>query len=202
MRNLLDIPGAHMILTGSRPRLLSRNLLIMSPRPCHVNMSTKAYEMKFVMAESALDDVMLANGWGKDWVGDQGIVNIRCRGMPNFFAMCICAKLGGFAMMASATNGFSNGLPPMPLSKLALPSSRLSEASMPVPSPASMQDLQHPVIISYIPALRFPMSPFLSESIPGIRPGFLTMKAMSSAGSPPMLKNSKPFSVTKSRKVG
>ena len=94
-------------------------------------MSTKAYEMKFVMAESALDDVMLANGWGKDWVGDQGIVNIRCRGIPNFSAMCICAKLGGFAMMASAMNGFRSGLPPIPLSKLAVSPSRSSEASLP-----------------------------------------------------------------------
>lgn len=132
-------------------------------------------------------------------------MNIKCSGIPSFSAMCMCAKLGGFAMMASATKGLESGSPSMttPLSKLARPSwSWLSETIGPVPSPASIHDLQHPRIISYIPARRLPMSPFFRESIPGMSPGFLTIKAMSSAGSPPMLKNSSPFSSTKVLKVG
>ena len=56
IRNRLAIPGAHIRLTGSRFRLFSLNLLIISPRPCHVIISTKAYDMKFVMLVSALDD--------------------------------------------------------------------------------------------------------------------------------------------------
>ena len=76
------------------------------------------------------------------------------------------------------------------------------EASMPVPSPASMQDLQQPLMISSIPLRRLPTSPFRSESKPGMSPGFLTMNAMSSDGSPLMLKNSRPFSSTNFWKTG
>lgn len=49
-------------------------------------------------------------------------VNIKCNGMPSFSAIWMCAKLGGFAIMASATNGFSAELllTEMPLSKLIL----------------------------------------------------------------------------------
>ena len=72
----------------------------------------------------------------------------------------------------------------------------LSEAAGPVPSPVSKQLLQHPLIIVAISFLLFPMSPFLMVSKPGMSPGFLTMNAINSEGSPPMLKNSSPFSCT------
>jgi hypothetical protein len=39
----------------------------------------------------------LASGWGKAFVGDQGIVNIRCTGMFNACAQWMCAKLEGLA---------------------------------------------------------------------------------------------------------
>ena len=144
-------------------------------------------------------------------------VNIRCNGMPSFSAQWQCAKLGGFAMIASATNGFAFAFPrtEIPLSK---PPSELPTS---IPLPASIHDLQQPLNISYIPFRRLPMSPFRTVSNPGIlvmldfmgkqmspndgrthSPGFLTIKAMSSAGSPPMLKNSSPFSSTKSLNVG
>lgn len=59
---------------GSRPRQSLRNLLIRSPKPCHVNMSTRIYDMKFVMVGSALEDCTLASGWGNCCVGDHGIL--------------------------------------------------------------------------------------------------------------------------------
>ena len=101
-------------------------------------------------------------------------------------------------MIASATKGFVDESPsiPIPLSRLERLSRCSSDALIPVPSPSSMQDRQQPCTISYIPLRRLPTSPLRRESIPGIRPGFLTMNAMSSAGSPPMLKNSRPFSAT------
>ncbi|KAI6751097.1 hypothetical protein HG530_014011 [Fusarium avenaceum] len=52
-------------------------------------------------------------------------------------------------------------------------------------------------------ARRLPMSPALTVSRVGIKPGFLTMKAISSEGSPPTEKNSRPESFsTKSRNAG
>jgi hypothetical protein len=70
----LNIPGAQIKLMGSRPKAFSRNRLITSPRPCQVIISTKAYEMKFVIFTSAFEDWMLASGWENDCVGDQGIL--------------------------------------------------------------------------------------------------------------------------------
>ena len=130
-------------------------------------------------------------------------VNIKCNGIPSFSAQWTWAKLGGLAIMASATKGFVAGSSsrPIPLSKLVRISMLSSVIAMPVPSPVSMHDLQHPCTISYIPFRRLPTSPDFRESIPGIRPGFFTMKAMSSAGSPPILKYSNPFSSTKPLKV-
>ena len=112
-------------------------------------------------------------------------VNIRCKGMPNFSAQWMCAKLGGFAMMAWAMKGFTFGVP--------------SGSSL--TSPSSAHDLQQPCRISAMPLRLLPTSPSLSDFMPGMRPGFLTIKAISSAGSPPMLKNSKPFSSTNFLKV-
>lgn len=68
-------PGAHMRLSASRPRTLSRNRFMISPKPCQVIISTKAYEMKFVIFTSAFDDWILASGCGNDCVGDHGILN-------------------------------------------------------------------------------------------------------------------------------
>lgn len=64
-------------------------------------------------------------------VGDQGIVNIKCSGTPSFSAQCMCPKLGGFAMMASAINGL--------LAKP--PSLRLMLGVYDVPSPGSTPEL-------------------------------------------------------------
>ena len=55
---------------------------------------------------------MLASGWGKAWVGEYGIVNMIWRGMPSFSAQWIWAKLGGLAMMQSATKGLAAGSEP------------------------------------------------------------------------------------------
>ena len=83
-------------------------------------------------------------------------------------------------MMAWATKGFTfRGLPWSPLT-----------------SSVSAQDLQQPWRISAMSLRRLPTSPSFSDCIPGMRPGFLTMKAMSCVGSPPMSKNSSPFSST------
>jgi hypothetical protein len=62
------------MLMGSNPRLSLRNLLITSPNPCHVNMSTSVYDMKFVMDASAFVDWIFASGWGNCCVGDHGIL--------------------------------------------------------------------------------------------------------------------------------
>lgn len=104
-------------------------------------------------------------------------------------------------MMASATNGFlscSGSCSSMPIHS----STVCLSGSTPRPLPVSMHDLHVPRKISAMPFLLLPTSPLHSVFIPGIRPGFLTIKAMSSAGSPPILKNSKPFSMTKSLNVG
>lgn len=124
-----------------------------------------------------------------------------CRGIPSFSAQCKCPKLGGFAMMASATKGLrscSGSWSSIPIHS----STVCFRGSTPRPLPVSMHDLQVPRKISAMPFLLFPTSPLRNVSKPGIKPGFLTIKAMSSAGSPPMLKNSSPFSMTKSLNVG
>lgn len=84
-------------------------------------------------------------------MGLQGIVNIKCRGMPKASAQCIWAKLGGLAIIASATNG------------------------MFVSKSGSIQDLQQPSSMVYT-ILRFcEISPLMIVSNFGIIPGFLTM---------------------------
>src|ERR1700744_2872680 len=152
----------------------------MSTYPCHVSHSTTAYETQFaVFASVGLMDVecRLAKGWGNALVVVQGMVNIRWTGIPNACAQWICAKLGGLAMIASATNG-----------------SWVSGSS-------SMHDLQQPSSISATMTCFFLISPSRSVFICGIRPGFLTMYAMSCAGSPPMGKNSRYDSFTKFSKT-
>src|ERR1700748_3561463 len=134
------------------------------------------------MVCSAFEDSILARGCGKDSVGDLGIVNIICSGTPNLSAQCTCAKLGGLAMIASATNGrdvASSTVIPDASFDIQSPI-EASEASTPLPSPASMQERQHPLIISAIPLRRLPTSPLRRVSKPGIRPGFLTIKAINS----------------------
>ena len=42
--------------------------------------------MSTVVVGSKFVDLTLARGWGNSWVGDQGMVNIRCRGIPSFSA--------------------------------------------------------------------------------------------------------------------
>lgn len=68
------IAGLEIMLIGSNPRASLRNLFVTSPRPCHVSISTRIYDMKFVIVGSALDDCTLANGCGNCCVGDQGIL--------------------------------------------------------------------------------------------------------------------------------
>src|ERR1700755_3568141 len=93
----------------------------------------------------------LTNGCGNAFVVVQGMVNIRCNGIPNTCAQCKCAKLGGFAMMASATNG---------------------RAEM---GSGSIQELQKPFSISPTIFLFSFTSPAFRLCILGINPGFLTM---------------------------
>lgn len=71
--------------------------------------------------------------------------------MPSACAQCICAKLGGFAMIASATNGrfvFGSG---------------------------SIQDLQHPSRISKTILRLRDISPSRILENLGTMPGLLTM---------------------------
>jgi len=103
-----------------------------------------------------------ANGCGKALVGDHGMVNIICTGMLSASAQCICAKLGGFAMIASATKG------------------------TPVTGSGSIQESQQPCNICLIIFCFFEMSPARIESNFGMIPGFLTMYAINSDGSPPI----------------
>lgn len=95
-------------------------------------------------------------------------------------------------MIASARNGCSEGssLPYTPAVYLRRP------------FPGSMHDLQQPSRISAISLRRLLISPSATAFIDGIREGFFTMNAMSAAGSPPMLKNSKPLLSTKSLNTG
>lgn len=53
---------------------------------------------------------------------------------------------------------------------------------------------QNPWNISYMESRFLPISPALTVEMDGISPGFLTIKAISSAGSPPTEKNSRPES--------
>ena len=55
----------------------------------------------FVSAET----FRFAKGCENERVVLQGIVNIMCSGMENACAQCTWPMLGGFAMIASATNG-------------------------------------------------------------------------------------------------
>lgn len=105
------------------------------------------------------------------------------------------AKLGGFAMIASATKG------------------------LPESWSASMHAFQQPSIISSIIALFFWISPERRASMLGNSPGFLTiyykrvrleisciarlesLTAIKAAGSPPIGKNSKSALVTKDLNV-
>jgi hypothetical protein len=60
----------------------------------------------------------------------------------------------------------------------------------------SIQDRQQPSSIVPTIARFFWISPDLKVSILGSNPGFFTMKAINSAGFPPIGKNSKPDCVT------
>jgi hypothetical protein len=39
-----------------------------------------------VVLGSMFVELTFARGWGNSWVGDQGIVNIKCNGIPSFSA--------------------------------------------------------------------------------------------------------------------
>lgn len=133
-------------------------------------------------------DRVSLTGPSYDRTGDEPTyVNIICRGIPSFCAQWICAKLGGLAMIALAMNGFLRGAPLLSCESLT--------------SSLSAHDFQHPSRISAMPLRRLPTSPSRRDFTPGMRPGFLTMNAISSAGSPPMSKNSRPFSSTNVLKV-
>lgn len=106
---------------------------------------------------------------------------MRCRGIPRRSAQCTWAKEGGLAMIASATKGFHDSI----MDRLAGSFSS---------SVALMQARQKPWNISNIESRFRPISPALTVDSDGISPGFLTMNAMSSAGSPPTEKNSSPES--------
>jgi len=120
-------------------------------------------------------------------------VNIKCTGIPNFCPQCTWAKLGGFATITSATNGAS-------LPVLIFPF--LTSSKSHIPSPSSIQDLQQPTIILATIFRCLATSPPLRTSKLGSNPGLRTMYAMSSCGSPPMLKKSRPFCSTNDLKMG
>jgi hypothetical protein len=65
----------------------------------------------------------------------------------------------------------------------------------------SKHDLQHPSSICRTISRLFRTSPLMAERPEGMRPGFRTMKAMSSPGSPPMSKNSIPCLSTRPLKA-
>jgi hypothetical protein len=102
--------------------------------------------------------------------------------------------------MASATKGCgSRGRADIGLSPSRLGSGE-SESSIPLP--VSKHERQQARMMLRM-ALRLRcISPCRSASSFGIRPGFLTMYAINSAGSPPMLKNSSPCSSINRWKIG
>ena len=120
--------------------------------------------------------------------------------MPSLSAQWICANEGGLAMMASATKGCgSRGR-----AGLGLSSSRLGpgESESSIPLPVSKHERQQARMMLRI-ALRLRcISPCRSVSSFGIKPGFLTMYAINSTGSPPMLKNSSPCPSISPWKIG
>jgi hypothetical protein len=93
----------------------------------------------------------LVSGCGNARVAFHGIVNIIWTGMPKACAQCTCAKDGGFAMIAFATNGSCD-----------------TESG-------ETQELQQPRNISYIMRRFRGMSPPFKESRDGSRPGLRTM---------------------------
>lgn len=97
-------------------------------------------------------------------------------------------------MIASATKGFGSFC-----DSNWFEESRHMES---IPSPASMQERQHLFKTSRIAFRLCSTPPLRTVSKLGTRPGFLTMNAISSAGSPPRLKNSRPKSSTKDLEVG
>ena len=127
-------------------------------------------------------------------------VKKTCNGTPNFSAQCTCAKLGGFAMIASATNALGSlrfRAPPLffsPFCFIAIP-------AFPVPSEGSKQACQLFPTISRIIFLFRQMSPDVHALDRGISPGLATMYAINSCGEPPRSKNSIPWLSTKSRKT-
>lgn len=115
-------------------------------------------------------------------------VNMICSGMPSFSAQWMWANDGGFAMMTSAMNGtfITQDLAPQGmLFRLSLQSQRRK------------QERQHPSSILDMALVCFSMTSPRIDSIFGMIPGFLTIYAINSAGSPEMLKNSMPYPSTK-----
>ena len=107
--------------------------------------------MKLVTLGSVSVTSTFARGCGNCLVAVHGIVNIRWTGIESACAQWMCAKLGGFAIIASATKGspvFKSGL---------------------------TQDSQQPWSISAIILRFFEMSPARMDSTFGMIPGFLTM---------------------------
>lgn len=93
-------------------------------------------------------------------------------------------------MIASATNGC--------LSRIIFRLETLLSSSV-----ALIHARQKPWNISNMESRFLPISPALTVETDGISPGFLTIKAISSAGSPPTEKNSRPESCsTNSLKAG
>ena len=66
-----------MASSGSRPSSRVRNLLMRSPNPSHIMISTTAYEAKFAAECLELRDrVIFARGWGNACVGVHGILHL------------------------------------------------------------------------------------------------------------------------------
>lgn len=96
---------------------------------------------------------------------------LMCTIIPSLSAQCTCAKLTGFAIMALATKGRHTGKDRSGSSSIPF---SISVSSSSMPSPVSTHERQHPRKMSPISFFRFPTSPCIRESFPGIRPGFLT----------------------------
>lgn len=72
------MPGPAVRDICGMSRTFSLKRLITSPRPCQVIISSRVYDMKFVMTSSALEDWMLARGCGNALVGVHGML-VRCQ---------------------------------------------------------------------------------------------------------------------------
>ena len=91
---------------GGRCSTRCRQPLISGALPSHMASSTSMYERKLRGPSRSSSSLLRPDiGWGKSRVGDHGCGNITWSGTESASARWMCAKVGGLAMMASATKG-------------------------------------------------------------------------------------------------